>query len=117
MTNTNYLSALVATMFLTLAFAACQQSSLTTHKLVVTGNQHSVPMYTDEQSYLKVSHMNQQGGLEGMAGKINKDLQTRSIDDQTQVKVVSSDDNGAVVEITDGPMKGQTGFVAKQNLD
>jgi len=52
-----------------------------------------------------------------MAGEVRSKFSTRTIDDQTQVNVVSSDDNGAVVQISDGPMKGQTGFVAKQNLD
>ncbi len=96
--------------------AACQKSVIT-HKLVVTGNQHSVPLYPDEQTYLNVSHEKQQGGMEGMAGDIRSKFSARQIDDQTPVKVVSNDDNGAVIEIIEGPMKGQTGFVAKQNLD
>jgi hypothetical protein len=96
--------------------AACQKSVLT-HKLVVTGNQHSVPLYSDEQTFLDVSHEKQQGGVEGMAGDVRNKFSAREIDDQTAVKVVSSDDNGAVIEIIEGPMKGQSGFVAKQNLD
>jgi hypothetical protein len=99
-------------------FAACQQAhSLLEHKLVVTGNQHSIPLFSDEQSFLKISRMKQQGGVEGMAGDVSKNLQTKAIDDQTPVTIVSRDDNGAVVEITGGPMKGQSGFVAIQNLD
>jgi hypothetical protein len=105
-----------------LAFAlglpGCQQGQqLMPHKLVVTGNQHSVPLYSDEQTFLKVSRMKQEGGVEGMAGDVTKSLEAKAIDDQTPVKIVSSDDNGAVVEITGGAMKGQSGFVAKQNLD
>ena len=96
--------------------AACQKPVLT-HRLVVTGNQHTVPLYPDEQTYLKVSHEKQQGGLQGMAGDIRSTFTAREIDDQTPVDVVSSDDNGAVVQIVQGPMKGQSGFVAKQNLD
>jgi hypothetical protein len=69
------------------------------NKLVVNGKQHSVPLYSDEQTYLEVSHDKQQGGLEGMAGDVRKKFSAREIDDQTPVKVVSSDDNGAVVEI------------------
>lgn len=95
---------------------ACQKPVLT-HKLVVTGNQHSVPLYPDEQTYLKVSHQKQQGGLEGMAGDIRNKFTAREIDDQTPVTVASSDGNGAVVQIVEGPMKGQSGFVAKQNLE
>jgi len=99
-------------------FAACQQGhSLLEHKLVVTGNQHSIPLFSDEQSFLKISRMKQEGGVEGMAGDVSKNLQTKAIDDQTPVTIVSRDDNGALVEITGGPMKGQSGFVAIQNLD
>jgi len=96
--------------------AACQKPLLT-HKLVVTGNEHSVPLYPDEQTYLHISHEKQQGGVQGMAGEVRNKFSAREIDDQTSVKVVSSDDNGAVVQIIEGPMKGQSGFVAKQNLD
>jgi transcription antitermination factor NusG len=52
-----------------------------------------------------------------MASDVRSKFSTPEIDDQTPVKVVSTDDNGTVVEIVEGPMKGQTGFVAKQNLD
>jgi hypothetical protein len=90
--------------------------SVLNHKLV-TGNQHSVPLYSDEQTYLEVSHEQQQGGVEGMAGNLHNKLSARQIDDQTPVTVISSNDNGAVIQITEGPMKGQSGFVAKQNLD
>jgi 4-carboxymuconolactone decarboxylase len=44
-------------------------------------------------------------------------LTTKQLDDQTDVEIVTTDDNGAVVTVTDGPMKGQTGFGAKQNVD
>jgi hypothetical protein len=101
---------------LLLLAAACQHPVLT-HKLVVTGNQHSVPLYADEETYLKYSRMRQQGGIEGMVGNIGKKFVARDIDDQTPVKIVSNDDNGAIVQIIDGPMKGQTGFVARQNVD
>ena len=118
MIKSQFIAATIAALLFPLAFTACNQhGSLVNHKLVVTGNEHSVPMYPDEQTYLKVARMNQEGGIEGMAGKVNKDLQSKNIDDQTEVKVVSSDDNGSVVQIVAGPMKGQTGFVAKQNVD
>jgi hypothetical protein len=31
--------------------------------------------------------------------------------------VLSSDDQGAQIEVTDGPSKGMQGYVAKDNLD
>jgi hypothetical protein len=101
-------------------FVACRQlssSRLIPHKLVVTANEHSVPLYPDEQTYLQVSREKQQGGIEGMVGKVNKSFKAKEIDEQTPVQVLSSDDNGALVKISDGPMKGQTGFAAKQNVD
>lgn len=87
------------------------------HKLVVTGDQHSVPLYPDEATYLKISQLQQQGGVSGMLGDVGKNFAAKQIDDQTPVKVLSSSSNGSEVEITDGPMKGSSGFVAKQNLD
>ncbi len=111
------LAALVA-----LGTAGCQRSPISgapviTHKLVVTGNEHSVPVYDNEHSYLETSRMKQEGGPKGMAGDIKQRMTTKRLDDQTTVEIVSSDDNGAVITVTDGPMKGQSGFVAKQNVD
>jgi hypothetical protein len=101
-----------------LMLAGCQgEKSLVPHRLVATPNEHSVPMYPDEESYLKVSRMRQEGGVEGMAGEVRKNFSAKDLDDQTPVRIVSSDENGSVVEIAQGPMKGQTGFVARQNID
>jgi len=103
---------------LILLVAGCQgENKLMEHKLVANPNEHSVAMYSDEQTYLKVSRMQQQGGVEGVAGDVRKNFAAKDIDDQTPVTIVSSDDNGAVVQIVQGPMKGQTGFVARQNID
>lgn len=102
-----------------LAIIACQtpMQPIITHKLVVTGNQHAVPLYPDEQTYLHTSHEKQEGGVLGVVGDVKQNLTAKQLDDQTSVQIVNSDDNGAVVMVTDGPMKGATGFVAKQNVD
>jgi hypothetical protein len=92
----------VLTLALFMLAAACQQPEVT-HKLVVAGNQHSVPLYPDENAY--------------MVGNLGNKMVAKDIDPDTPVKIVSSDENGAVVQITAGPMKGQTGFVPKQNID
>jgi hypothetical protein len=97
---------------MTLAIVGCQNA----HRLVATGGQHSVALYPDEATYLKVSHRAQQGGA-GLLGEAEKDITAKQIDDQTTVKILSSDDNGAQVQITAGPMIGQAGFVARQNVD
>jgi hypothetical protein len=116
-----YIVSIVATA-LSLSVIACQRSiesgaPILVHKLVVTGNEHSVPVYSDEQSYMNTSRMKQEGGAQGMVGDLKQGLTTKQLEDQTVVQIVSSDDNGAVISVTDGPMKGQTGFVAKQNVD
>jgi hypothetical protein len=100
-----------------LGLAGCTNKPVLTHKLVATGGEHSVPLYPDEQTYIKVSHMSQQGGVSGMVGDAQKNLSAKKIDDQTPVIVISRDDNGTQVQITEGPMKGQAGFVANQNVD
>lgn len=115
-----YLNSILAVGALVLLGAlGCQQpmAPVMTHKLVATGNQHSVPMFPDEQSYLHTSHEKQSGGIEGVVGDVKQNITAKQIDDQTPVQIVTSDDYGAVVTVTDGPMKGQSGFVAKQNVD
>jgi hypothetical protein len=91
--------------------------SIVPHKLVATGNEHSIPVYPDEQSYLHTSHEKQQGGVEGVVGDVKQNFEAKQLDDHTPVQIVTSDENGAVITVTDGPMKGATGFVAKQNVD
>jgi hypothetical protein len=108
----------LGTLF-TLAVVGCQKpvTPIITHKLVATGNQHAVPVYPDEQTYLHTSREKQQGGVVGIVGDVKQNLTAKQIDDQTPVQIVTTDDYGAVVTVTDGPMKGATGFVAKQNVD
>lgn len=96
---------------MTLMLAGCG------HKLVALQGEKSVPMYPDEQTYTKISSLKQQGGVQGMLGSVGQGLAAKQIDDQTPVKVISTDENGAQVEIIDGPMKGQSGFVSKQNVE
>ena len=109
---------MLGTLF-TLALVACQQpiAPVISHKLVVTGNQRAVPVYPDEQTYLHTSREKQEGGLVGVVGDVKQKIAAKQIDDQTPVQIVTADDYGAVVTVIDGPMKGATGFVAKQNVD
>jgi hypothetical protein len=100
---------------LMLSAVACQKADFQ-QKLVATGGSHTVALYPDEATYLNVAHKAQQGGVSGMVGNVQKDFSAKQIDDQTPIKVISSDDNGYEVQIIQGPMNGQAGFVAKQNV-
>ncbi len=109
-------SVLIAGLSL-VAIGGCNRQFVTAHKLVATGGRHQVALYPDEPTYLKVSQRAQQGGVNGLIGNAQQDLSAKQIDDQTAVKVLSSDSNGAEVQIVQGPMKGTVGFVASQNVD
>lgn len=119
----NQILSILATLLLfamvSFGMTSCQQQVQTVlpHKVVATGNQHSVPVYPDEESYLHTARMKGEGGVEGIVGDVKQKFQAKEIEDQTPVQIVSADDNGAVIAVTDGPMKGLTGFVAKQNVD
>ncbi len=111
------LTALVCGTMMLATIAACNGHGVMTHKLVATGGQHTVPMYPDEQTFLKVASKAQDSGVTGAIGNVQKQFAAKEVNDQTSVRIISSDSNGAEVEITDGPLKGQTGFVAPQNVD
>ncbi|HLW71039.1 MAG TPA: hypothetical protein VKS22_10500 [Candidatus Binataceae bacterium] len=109
---------IAASVISLLAIAGCKDTSaLLPHKLVATAGEHSIPMYPDEPTFLKVAGRAQQGGVSGAVGDVQKQFEAKQIDDQTAVDIVSSDSNGAEVRISNGPMRGQIGFVAAQNVD
>ena len=113
------LTTLVLFAMVASGMTSCQQQVQTVlpHKVVVTGNQHSVPVYPDEEAYLHTARMKGEGGVAGIVGDVKQKFQAKEIEDQTPVQIVSADDNGAVIAVTDGPMKGLTGFVPKQNIN
>ncbi len=87
------------------------------HKLVAHNGDTTVNVYPSKEQFDKVQSMKSQGGPVGMLGGLGEGLLAKKIDSNTPVKVLSSDDNGAMVEVTDGPEKGFKGYVAKDNLD
>jgi len=93
-----------------IALAGCQ------HRVVATGDNHTVKLYSDEATYVKLKSMKQEGGASGMLGGIGESLITKELDNHTPIRIISSDSEGAQVEITDGPNKGAQGFVAKENV-
>jgi len=87
------------------------------HKLVAHGGDSFVSLYPDKATFDKVNSLKNQGGPAGFLGGIGQSFVAKKIDDQTPVKVLSSDDEGAEVEITDGAMKGTVGYVAKDSVN
>ena len=87
------------------------------HRVVASPGEHTVKVYPDQATYDKVVKMKSQGGAMGMLGGIGANLAAKELDDQTPVRIVTSNDEGSVVEVTDGPFKGVTGFVPRQNVD
>ena len=79
--------------------------------------EHTVKVFPDQATYDKVAKMKSQGGAMGMLGGIGANLAAKEVDDRTPVRIVTSNDEGSVVEVTDGPFKGVKGFVPKQNVD
>ncbi|MGH7813295.1 MAG: hypothetical protein ACREQI_04750 [Candidatus Binataceae bacterium] len=88
------------------------------HKLVAHSGDSTVALYPDENTYQKLTELKQQGGaLGGMLGGLGEGLAATQVDNNTPVKILSSDDRGAEVEIKDGAYKGKKGFVGKDNVD
>jgi hypothetical protein len=87
------------------------------HRLVAAAGEHTVKIFPDQATYDKVEKMKSQGGPMGMLGGIGANLAARDVDDRTPVRIVNSNEEGSVVEVTDGPSKGVIGFVPKQNVD
>ena len=87
------------------------------HRLVAKEGEHTIKVFPNQATYDKVENMKSQAGPIGMLGGIGADLAARDVDDRTPVRIISSNDEGSVVEVTDGPFKGLSGFVPKQNVD
>jgi len=51
-----------------------------------------------------------------MIGGLGQNLAAKQVDDKTQVKILSTDDKGSIIEIGDGPNKGMKGFVPKTSV-
>lgn len=87
------------------------------HKLVAHSGDTSIPLYPDKATFDKVKGLQNQGGPAGLIGGIGEGFVAKKIDDQTPVKVISTDDEGAEVQITGGPMQGTVGYVAKDSVN
>jgi transcription antitermination factor NusG len=87
------------------------------HRVVANAGEHTVKVFPDQATYDKVAKMKSEGGAMGMLGGIGANLAAKEVDDRTPVRIITSNEEGSVVEVTDGPFKGVTGFVPRQNVD
>jgi len=87
------------------------------HRLVATGDASAVDVYPDEATYQKFKQVKQMGGPGGMIAGLGEKVLTKQVDKDTPVNIVSSDSEGAQIEVTDGPNKGVKGFVPKENVN
>ena len=88
------------------------------HKLVATGGESTVAIYPDKNTFDRLQSVKRQGGaIGGMIGGMGENLVSKKVDDKTPVKILSTDDTGAEIEVLDGTDKGMQGYVGKANLD
>jgi hypothetical protein len=52
-----------------------------------------------------------------MIGGMGQSLMAKQVAGSTTVQVLSSDDEGAEIEILEGPNQGTRGYVAKDNVN
>jgi transcription antitermination factor NusG len=110
-------SAIARFCLMFVAFTGAIVAAGCSHRVVASGGEHTVKVFPDQATYDKVATMKSQGGAMGMLGGIGANLASKEVDDQTPVRIVTTNDEGSVIEVTDGPFKGVTGFVPKQNVN
>ena len=93
-----------------LAMAGCG------HKLVAHNGESTVAVYPDEDTFSKLNDLKKQGGVGGLIGGVGAGLAAKQVDNNTPVRIISSDDRGAQIEVLDGSSKGLQVFVAKDNV-
>jgi hypothetical protein len=94
-----------------LLLAGCQ------HQLVAAPGDTTVAIYPDRQTYDKLADLKKQGALGALASGLGKGVESKNVDDKTPVNIISSDDEGDTIEVSDGPNKGVTGFVPKNSVN
>jgi hypothetical protein len=87
------------------------------HKLVAHNGETSVNVFQNKENFDKLQSLKSQGGPAGMIGGFGESMMTRKIPENTPVKIISSDPEGDVIEVTQGPDKGLRGYVSKDNVN
>jgi len=109
----------IAILLITLAVPGCS------HRLVAGDGQSTVKVYQSEDVYNAAVHIQRAMGIhqktegaEKFVGFLNAlaEQESKDIESETRVKIVSRDAVGASVELLEGPDKGYKGFVPLGNL-
>jgi len=87
------------------------------HYLVAAPGDTTVAIYPDRQTYDKLADLKKSGPIGQFASGVGKGFASKSVDDKTPVKIISSDDEGDVIEVTEGPNAGVSGFVPKNSVN
>jgi hypothetical protein len=86
------------------------------HKLVAHNGDSTVAVYPDENTFVKLTNLKNQGGVGGMIGGLGEGIAAKQVDNNTPVRIINSDDKGSQVEVLDGAFKGLQGFVPQDNV-
>jgi hypothetical protein len=87
------------------------------HNLVGREGETTVSVYHSKKDFESLTTMKSRGGAEQMMGGIGETFLAQKVAEHTQVKILSSDAEGAEIEILQGPNAGLRGYVAKDNVD
>ena len=98
------------------ALAAAMLAAGCSHRVVANAGEHTVKLYRDEATFEKIKDLKKQGGPMAMLGNLGEGFAAKELGDNTPIRIISRDSEGAQVEVTDGPDKGATGFVARNNV-
>jgi hypothetical protein len=88
-----------------------------THKLVARGGETTVNVFSSKKDFENVMSMKSRGGAEGIVGGLGETFMTKQVAENTAVKILSSDSEGADIQVLEGPNAGLRGYVAKDNVD
>ena len=97
------------------------------HRLVVKEGEKTVKVYESEDVYhaaIDIKHaVNSKGPIPApqrnfirMLDQMVEAGELKNCDDGAKVKIISTDADGSMVELLEGPDKGYQGFVPKENL-
>jgi hypothetical protein len=88
-----------------------------THKLVGRGGETTVNVFSSKKDFDNVMSMKSRGGAEGIVGGLGETFMAKQVAANTPVKIISSDSEGADVQVLEGPNAGLRGYVANDNVD